>query len=120
MKRQRGFTLIEVMLAMSIFALAALAALQVASEHMRSISYIEERTFATMVAANRMAQVHYQDVWPPQHEAEGEMMMAGRRWIWRQEVVETLTDGLREVTVRVYAEDEEQEEARLTGFVGRR
>lgn len=120
----RGFTLIEVMLAMSIFALAALAALQVASEHMRSISYIEERTFATMVAANRMTQIHYEDTWPPQNGARGEMMLADRRWLWQQDVVETVTDGLREVTVRVYADEDRQqqgqEEARLTGFVGQR
>lgn len=116
--RSGGFTLIEVMLALSIFTLAALAALQVASAHLRSISVIEERTFATMVASNRMAQIHSGDQWPPQNGAAGRMMMAERPWYWRQEVVATVTDGLREVTVIVSVEEDGTEAARLVGFVG--
>lgn len=116
--RSRGFTLIEVMLALSIFSLAALGALQVASAHLRSISVIEERTFATMVASNRMAQVYSSEQWPPQNGAAGRMVMAERPWYWRQEVVATVTDGLREVTVIVSAEENGTEAARLVGFVG--
>lgn len=121
MKRgvNRGFTLIEVMLAMSIFTLAAIAAIQVASEHLNSIRIIEERTFATMVAANRLAELHVTDTWPPQNGASGQMMMAERPWFWRQQVVETVTDGLREVTIVVSSEDEGAEVASLSAFLGR-
>lgn len=115
----RGFTLIEVMLALSIFSLAALTALSVASEHLRSITMIEERAFATMVASNRMAQVHSSDTWPPQNGASGQMQMAEQTWYWRQQVVETVTDGLREVTIIVSDEEDGAESARLVGFVGR-
>lgn len=118
--RQAGFTLIEVMLALSIFTMAALAALQVATEHLRSISLIEERAFATMVASNRMAEVHISDNWPPQNGATGQMQMAERTWYWRQLSVETVTDGLREVTIIVSAEEEGAEAARISGFVGQR
>lgn len=118
-QRSRGFTLIEVMLALSIFTLAALAGLQVASEHLRSISMIEERAFATMVASNRLAQLHVSENWPPQDDASGTMEMAERSWFWRQQVVETVTDGLREVTVIVSADEDGEEAARLVGFVGR-
>lgn len=117
-RKRDGFTLIEVMLALSIFTLAALAALQVASAHLRSISVIEERTFATMVASNRMAQLHISDQWPPQNGASGRMLMAERPWFWRQEVVATVTDGLREVTVIVSTEEDGAEVARLVAFVG--
>ncbi|MCC5880701.1 MAG: type II secretion system minor pseudopilin GspI [Idiomarina sp.] len=118
--RQAGFTLIEVMLALSIFTMAALAALQVATEHLRSIALIEERAFATMVASNRMAEVHISDNWPPQNGATGQMQMAERTWYWRQLSVETVTDGLREVTIIVSAEEEGAEAARISGFVGQR
>lgn len=115
-----GFTLIEVMLALSIFTMAALAALQVASEHIRSITLIEEQAFATMVASNRMAEVHISDTWPPQNGASGQMQMAERTWYWRQESVETVTDGLREVTIIVSADEDGAEAARISGFVGQR
>lgn len=119
-RHHAGFTLIEVMLALSIFTMAALAALQVASEHLRSISLIEERTFATMVASNRMAEVHISDNWPPEDGASGQMQMAERNWFWRQQVVETVTDGLREVTIVVSTEEGGAESARISGFVGQR
>lgn len=119
-RQSAGFTLIEVMLALSIFTMAALAALQVASEHLRSISLIEERTFAIMVASNRMAEVHTSDNWPPQDGATGQMQMAERNWFWRQQVVETVTDGLREVTIVVSTEEGGAESARISGFVGQR
>lgn len=118
--KNKGFTLIEVMLAMSIFAMAALAALQVASEHLRSIGYLEQRTFASMVAANRLAEVHYNDRWPPQNEQSGTVELADRIWHWEQEVVETVTDDLREVTIIVRSSEDGPEESRLSGFVGRR
>lgn len=119
-QQSTGFTLIEVMLALSIFTLAALAALQVASGHLRSISMLEEHAFALMVASNRMAEVHISDTWPPQNEASGQMLMAERNWFWRQQVVDTVTDGLREVTVIVSTEEEGDEVARTSGFVGQR
>lgn len=119
-RHNAGFTLIEVMLALSIFTLAALAALQVATEHLRSISLIEERTFAIMVASNRMAEVHISDNWPPQDGATGQMQMAERNWFWRQQVVDTVTDGLREVTIVVSTEEGGSETARISGFVGQR
>ncbi|MGX5913338.1 type II secretion system minor pseudopilin GspI [Aliidiomarina sp. Khilg15.8] len=118
--KRNGFTLIEVMLAMSIFAMAAVAALQVASGHLRNIGTLEERSFATMVAANRLAQVHASDTWPPQNGSSGEVELAERSWFWQQQTVETVTDDLREVTIIVRSEEDGPEQARLSGFVGRR
>lgn len=119
-KASAGFTLIEVMLALSIFTLAALAALQVASGHIRNISLIEEHTLATMVASNRLAELHSLQQWPPQNDASGQVEMAGRDWFWEQQVVETVTDGLREVTVIVRTEEGGDESASLSGYLGRR
>lgn len=115
-----GFTLIEVMLALSIFSLAALAALQVASGHLRSISMLEAQAFGLMVASNRMAEVHMSETWPPQNGVTGQMLLAERDWFWRQQVVATVTDGLREVTIIVSAEEEGAEVARVSGYVGQR
>ena len=116
---RRGFTLIEVMLALSIFTLAALAGLQVATEDLRSINMLEERAFALMVASNRLAELHVSESWPPVDGATGSMQLAEQTWYWRQGVVATVTDGLREVTVVVSATEGGNEAARLVSFVGR-
>ncbi|MEP2652947.1 MAG: type II secretion system minor pseudopilin GspI, partial [Paraglaciecola sp.] len=48
-----GMTLLEVMVALLIFALTATAIMKAASEHLTTVSQIEDITFATWVANNR-------------------------------------------------------------------
>ncbi|MCC5855665.1 MAG: type II secretion system minor pseudopilin GspI [Idiomarina sp.] len=122
-RRTKGFTLIEVMAALMIFALGALAALVVATEQIASTSYLEERYFAQIVASNRLAEVQAgapDADWPPRHEETGEAEMVGRQWYWDQQVLETVTADLREVTVRVRLREDGPILAEVSGFVGRR
>mgnify|MGYP000078480030 FL=1 len=50
---KRGFTLLEVMLALAIFALAATAVLQIASGALSNQQILEEKTVAGWVAETR-------------------------------------------------------------------
>ena len=50
---KRGFTLLEVMLALAIFALAATAVLQIASGALSNQHVLEEKTVAGWVAENQ-------------------------------------------------------------------
>ena len=52
---KRGFTLLEVMLALAIFALAATAVLQIASGALSNQQVLEEKTVAGWVAENQTA-----------------------------------------------------------------
>lgn len=52
---KRGFTLLEVMLALAIFALAAMAVLQIASGALSNQQILEEKTVAGWVAENQTA-----------------------------------------------------------------
>lgn len=123
-QRAGGFTLVETMFALVIFAIGALAALNMATEQLRSTSILETRYFAQQVASNRMAEVHLearnQTVWPPVDEFNGEMEMAGVQWFWEQQVLETVTPDLREVTIRVRDTAEGQVVVELSSYVGRR
>lgn len=119
----RGFTLIEIMVALTIFSVGAIAALHLAAETTRSASLLEERYFAQLVASNRLAEVHSEarwQTWPPQHEQSGEAELANRTWYWEQQVLATVTSDLQEVTVRVRASAEGPVVAEISGFVGRR
>ena len=98
---QSGMTLIEVMAALVIFALAGTAVMKSAAEHLSSVSQVEEVTFATWVANNRLNEMKLTGTWPPKTNVRGTMEMADRTWYWQQVVTKTTDDDLRAVEVNV-------------------
>ncbi|MBU2978320.1 type II secretion system minor pseudopilin GspI [Alteromonas sp. C1M14] len=99
--KQSGLTLLEVMAAIVIFALAGTAALKAASDHLLSVGKIEETTFATWVANNRINQVKLTGSWPPQNNVRGTTEMADRTWYWQQAVQKTANEELRSLEISV-------------------
>ena len=54
---ERGFTLIEVMVALAVVAVALPALLMTLSQQLDSVRYLEDRSHAQWVAANRLAEL---------------------------------------------------------------
>lgn len=104
--KQSGMTLLEVMAAIVIFALAATSIMKAATDHMRGIGALEELTFATWVANNRLQHAQVENAWPPQNNKRGSEEMAGRTWYWQQRVTETQDKDLRQVEVLVSTDPE--------------
>ena len=98
---QSGMTLLEVMVALAIFALAGTAAMKAASDHLNSVSRIEENTFATWVANNRLNEMKLTGSWPPKNNIRGSAEMAERTWYWQQNVKKTADADLLAVEVSV-------------------
>ncbi|GAA0343618.1 GspI family T2SS minor pseudopilin variant ExeI [Bowmanella denitrificans] len=103
--KQRGMTLLEVMVALLIFAIAGTAVMKAAGEHLHNVGMIEEVTMATWVADNRLTQIHLEGRWPPQNNQKGSVEMAHRTWYWKQLVKETADKELRQVEVEVRLEE---------------
>lgn len=99
--KNRGFTLIEVMLAMAVFAIAGVALLGVADNNYRHISHLEEQMFANWVASNQLVEVSLDKAWPPKNNRKGKVEMAGRTWYWQQKVIKTANKELRAVNMQV-------------------
>lgn len=105
-KIQGGMTLLEVMVALLIFAMTGTAILKAAGDHLSSVGQVEAVTFANWVASNRLSQLQLDTTWPPKNNVKGNMEMADRTWYWRQSVTKTNDDDLRAVTIYV-GEDKE-------------
>ena len=117
-KIQSGFTLIEVMLAMAVFAIAGVALLGVADNNYRHISLLEEKMLANWVASNQLVELSLATTWPPKNNRKGNVDMAGRTWYWQQKVVKTDNDLLRQVTMEVRVnEDDELVSASLATYL---
>jgi general secretion pathway protein I len=98
---QKGMTLLEVMVALLIFALTGTAILKAAGDHLNNVGQIEAVTFASYVASNRLNQLQLDDTWPPKNNLKGSMEMADRTWYWQQTVTKTNDDDLRSVSISV-------------------
>lgn len=117
-KTQRGMTLIEIMAALAIFALAALSVVNVASEHIRSLSYLEQKTVAQWLANNHLVDVKLDTTFPRLGVKRGEVELAGQKWFWLQQVEKTEDPQFRSVSIRFFAEEEATNAlAELTTFV---
>ena len=105
---QNGFTLLEVMLAMAVFAIAGVALLGIADNNYRHISHLEEQMFANWVASNQLVEASLDKSWPPKNNRKGKVEMAGRTWHWQQKVVKTANKEMREVTMEVRLDEDEE------------
>jgi len=99
-------TLLEVLVALFIFALTGTAIMKAASDHLTSVGQIEEITFATWVANNRLTQLHIDNTWPVKNNQKGEQEMAGRKWFWQQHVSKTNDKDMVQVLVSVGLDQE--------------
>lgn len=122
-QNHQGFTLLEVLVAVSIVAIAMGALLSGFARYADQAGYIRQRTLATWVAHNRMNELMLEPSWPPTGSKEDEMEMAGVEWRYRIEVRGTEDPQLRRIDLRVYApgvrdiETETASVAYLTAFL---
>lgn len=117
---QRGFTLLELLVAMAILAMTGVTLMRVSSEHIRSVTYLEELSVASMIAENQLQFARLETKWPPKAKQEGLVEMAKRTWKWQQETLETDDPNFRMVRIKVSTEDNpEQVVSTLTTFIGR-
>lgn len=115
-----GFTLIEVMLAMAVFAIAGTALLGSADANLSNLSRLENNMLANWVASNQLVAASLDQSWPPKNNLKDRVEMAGREWFWQQKVIKTTDDNLRAVVIEVRLhEKDEQAIASLMTYVAK-
>ena len=96
-----GMTLLEVMVALAVFAIAGLAVMKTASEHLSALNYLEEKTLATWVVENQLVQQKLEGKWPGDSWVEGDEEMAGQTWYWRYRGVATADNDFKALDMEV-------------------
>jgi len=121
-QNNRGFTLVEVMVALVIVAVALPAFLTLVMAQLDGTAAIRDRTMAYWVAENEMTKLQLRerllpDYTVPDRDA-GEVDMAGLEWRWELESEETEVPGFRQLEFSIAPNtNREMVQARLTGFV---
>ena len=101
MSRARGFTLIEVLVALAIVTIGMAAVLEALTSSANATLYLENKTFADYVALDRLEQVRLGGNAPGVGTSTGKFKMAGRQWEWRQKVIASRVPGIERVTIDV-------------------
>ena len=100
MARDRGFTLVEVLVALAILAVALTAAFRASGVATDTARDFRERLLAGWVAENRLAEYRSGRL-PNLGEQSGVAEQAGTAFAWRERIAATSTPLLRRIEVRV-------------------
>ena len=114
----KGFTLLEVLVALAILAITMAAVSRTASSSIHHVDALRARVIADWVAQNRLAQHQARNDWPMPGILQGKEEQAGQSYPWQEEVIATPNPTMRRIVVSVYAPNDAKHTLReLTGFL---
>ena len=125
MKRTKikGFTLIEVMIALFIFSIVSVAVIKNLSMAIRQSTVLKDRLEARWVAENYMTRMQMlpktSENFPSAGFSRDNSQLGDQRWELEIEVQETENESVRRIVLKVYKDPSEDDSSELIGFLGR-
>lgn len=116
MAAQRGFTLVEVLVAMTIAAIALMTAMRATGSLAVNSAELRDRALAQWSAENRLAQIRIAAEWPALGRRDYDCSQAGVALACREQVFQTPNPLFRRVEISVFAPDSSHRLSRLVGF----
>jgi general secretion pathway protein I len=110
--------LIEVLVALAVFAIAITALVQAGTRRAENVAYLRDRTLASWIASDRITALRLAEGWPEVGTREGSVEMAGREWLWTAQVESTPEEAVRRVNVTVRRRPEGEPVSSVTGYLG--
>lgn len=113
----RGFTLVEVMVALAVVAIALPALLLALSQHVDGTGYLRDKSLAQMVAANKLEQLRIlsqatRDLL--KGSDSGVSTMADREWYWWLDSQPTEATNFYRVQIDVAADEAQRDQPLFT------
>jgi general secretion pathway protein I len=114
----RGFTLIEVLVALAVLAIALAAVMRAMAQAVDTTVSLREHAVALWVAQNRLTEHQMRQDWPAANTINGETEMGGEKWYWREQVSTTPEPKMRRVEITVRrSPDSKDARAKLVGYL---
>ena len=117
--RGGGFTLVEILVALAIVAIALTAGMRALTQATDTAAALKARTLALWIAQDRLAAAQIDSPWPAVGSYKGDAQQAGATFVWQASVTTTPNPAFRRIEILV-AEPQAPDYAlaRLTGFLG--
>ena len=107
-RKLSGFTLLEVMVALLIVALALTTLVKGAAEKVNNATYLRDKTFAQWVAINKTSEWRVQKLFPRVGRTSGQQMMGKQQWYWVANTIATADKNIRRVEVSVFKDEDDK------------
>ena len=117
--RQRGFTLLEIIVALTVLAITLGAIIKATGDYTANQAYLRDRTIANWVARNVLAEFQVENAWLDVGERKGTTEMGRMEWDWVARISQTEEAELRrlDVEVRPLDADDTDPLVILSGFL---
>ncbi|HAT8427103.1 TPA: type II secretion system protein GspI [Legionella pneumophila] len=97
-----GFTLIEVLLALTVIAIALTALLKATAQNIDNTHRIKEKTISHWVAMQGVAMIQLNLLRTSQsQESTQATTMLGQKWYWRAKISQTPIKRMQQITISV-------------------
>lgn len=116
--KSRGFTLLEVLVALTIVAFSLTAVAASMSQMIDAATTMRERTYASWIAQNKIAEIRLANTVPDVGSSSGEIEFGNTDWEWRVVISESGIEDFQRIDVSVSLVGDEYVIRTVTGFIG--
>ncbi|EKD71211.1 MAG: hypothetical protein ACD_46C00245G0002 [uncultured bacterium] len=115
LKNKSGLTLIEVLIALAIVAIAMTAIIKATTQNIRATTYLQNKTIAMWVGQQILNEARANIIALPRSPdmLKEKTTMLGRDWYWQADSSSTPNKRIKKISVRVYTHDAEENETPL-------
>ena len=113
----QGFTLIEVLVALAIVAIALGAIIAITSQDIMRVDSMQKRMFANWIAQNKLAENRLNNIKNSVGTKDGSIIYAGSEWTWEIVTSKSGIENLLRMDVSVSNANDDVAIRKLTGFV---
>lgn len=103
--KQYGFTLLEVMIALTVVAVGAAGLISAGGQALREQHMLETRIFASWIAENKITELRSSHAWSNYSVSDEKVTMAGKEWNLHTAISTTPNANMRKIEVAVSDDD---------------
>lgn len=116
---ERGFTLLEVLVAMAILSIGLIAVFSGMSQSLSATTRLRDKTMATWIATDRITELQVTGEYPDAGNRRDEIEMANTQWVYEMKISNFPEVEMRRIDITVsLAESPDDVLGTVIGFIG--